>query len=163
MSKDLVFLHHCFELVQASAEQGLDPFAAILVKEDQILAQTADKSIRYCDPTAHAELILISEYCREKELISLEGYTLYCNVEPCVMCSGAIHWARISRVVFGVSQQGLQGMSKGKKKPRSADMINIGNTSVDVIGPLMEEEGLAMMKAYPFFSKKDRLRKWRAK
>ncbi len=73
-----------------TAAKGFDAFAAVLVLEGKMMASSKDKWIVYSDPTAHAELTLISEYCREKGLVSLEGYTLYSNVEPCLMCSGAI-------------------------------------------------------------------------
>ena len=144
------------QLALASAEQGFDPFGALLVGEGQVLASSMDKCIQYSDPTAHAELVVISEYCRGQQLISLEDCTLYCNVEPCVMCSGAVHWARISRVVFSVSQTMLQGVSKGKLKPRAADLINTGGKTIEVIGPLLSEEGMAVLEAHPFRSKKQR-------
>ncbi|MBU3130161.1 deaminase [Clostridium tagluense] len=51
--------------------------------------------ITNCDPTSHAELSLISEYCRLSNNFSLEGYTLYTSTEPCVMCAGAIKWEDI--------------------------------------------------------------------
>ena len=85
--KDESFLRRLNEMAWKSAEGSSDPFAAILVKDGRVVAASADKCIHYSDPTAQAELSLISEYCRENKLIELEGYTLYTNVEPCVMCS----------------------------------------------------------------------------
>ncbi|OJJ21112.1 hypothetical protein BKI52_11120 [marine bacterium AO1-C] len=163
MENDEYFIRKTYEIAQTSAEQGFDPFGAILVKNQQIVATSGDKCIQYADPTAHAELVLISEYCRAHELISLEGYTLYCNVEPCMMCSGAIHWARISRVVFGVSQQSLQSVSKGKTKPSAEEMINIGNKKIEVVGPVLAKEGLALLRQFPFKSKKDRYQEFKQK
>lgn len=153
---DEKFIKQVYQMALQSARNGFDPFAALLVKEKSIVASSFDKCIQYSDPTAHAELILISEYCREHQIISLEGYTLYCNVEPCVMCSGAIHWSRVSKVVFGVSQATLQTISNGKTKPTAENLINTGNKTIEVKGPLLEEEGLAILKEYPFQSKKER-------
>lgn len=152
--QDEHFIRKAFEIALQSAKNGFDPFGALLVKEGVIASSSIDKCIQYSDPTAHAELILISEYCRNNQLISLEGYTLYCNVEPCVMCSGAIHWSRISRVVFGVSQARLQSVSKGKQKPGCEALINIGNHKIEVIGPILEEEGMEILTRFPFSSKK---------
>jgi tRNA(Arg) A34 adenosine deaminase TadA len=154
------FIRAVNQLALEAAKQGFDPFAAILVREDKVLASTGDKCIQYSDPTAHAELILMSEYCRQEKLIDLEGYTLYCNVEPCVMCSGAIHWARISRVVFSVSQSMLQTVSKGNQKPKAADLINTGGKTIAVLGPVLAQEGLAVLEAYPFQSKKEKHRRY---
>jgi tRNA(Arg) A34 adenosine deaminase TadA len=61
-------------------------------------------TLSYSDPTAHAELVVISEYCRQQRILDLDGYTLYSSAEPCVLCAGAIKWAHISRVVFSVTQ-----------------------------------------------------------
>ncbi|MEM7102737.1 MAG: nucleoside deaminase [Bacteroidota bacterium] len=154
--EDERFIRETHRLAILSAESGFDPFGAVLVKDGEVVASSIDKCIAYSDPTAHAELILISEYCRENKRISLEGFTLYCNVEPCVMCSGAIHWSRISRVVFGVSQSSLQKVSKGKQKPSCEELINIGNSKIEIVGPLLSKEGLAVLKKYPFKSKKER-------
>ena len=111
------YIREVNKLAYQSAQRGNDPFAALLVKDDTIVASTMDFSVEKSDPTAHAELDLIRNFCQEKNIFSLEGYTLYSSSEPCVMCSGAIHWAKIKHVVFSVSQQKLNGASNGKRKP----------------------------------------------
>ena len=153
---DEAFIRKVNLLARKNALQDFDPFAALLVKDREVVYQTADKSIVYSDPTAHAELVAISEYCREKGLIELKGYSLYCNVEPCVMCSGAIHWSRISRVVFSITQSMLQSFSGGTPKPSSDHLINIGKTKIEVVGPVLPAEGLQVFKDFPFRSKSKR-------
>jgi tRNA(Arg) A34 adenosine deaminase TadA len=64
------------------------------------------------------------------------------------MCSGAIHWARISRVVYSVSQAKLQEITGGRLKPRCIDLINVGRRQVQVVGPLLEDEGLLAVATY---------------
>jgi tRNA(Arg) A34 adenosine deaminase TadA len=151
---DEKFIRKVYSIALESAESGFGPFGAILVKEGKIVSSSVDKCIQYSDPTSHAELALISDFCRKSQRISLEGYALYCNVEPCVMCSGAIHWSRISKVVFGVSQAILQSVSRGNVKPGCRELINIGNEGIEIIGPVLEEEGLEVLKKFPFKSKK---------
>lgn len=150
-------------MARESLQIGLEPFVAILVEDGIQKASSRDQSIAYADPTAHAELVLISEYCRQEKRISLEGFTLYSFAEPCVMCSGAIHWAKISRVVFGVSQASLQRVSGGNPKPSSREMINIGGKRTEVVGPLLEAEGMEVLTSFPFLSKKERWRQFRKK
>jgi guanine deaminase len=157
---DETWIRRTYQLALQSAEAGFDPFGALLVRGNEVVAETRDRCIDYSDPTAHAELILISEFCREHRLISLEGYTLYCNVEPCIMCSGAIHWARLDRVVFGVAQYQLQEVSGGNEKPGCAKLINPGKQKIVVDGPFLAEEGLEILRAHPFRSKKNRHRKY---
>ncbi len=154
--QDEIFIRQVNSIALQAAQSGFDPFGAILVKNGEIVASSIDKCIQYADPTAHAELILISEFCRANQVISLEGYTIYCNVEPCVMCSGAIHWAKISRVVFGISQASLQTVSKGKLKPSCESLINVGNKKIEIVGPILAEEGQKVLVAYPFQSKKQK-------
>jgi tRNA(Arg) A34 adenosine deaminase TadA len=85
----------------------------VLVFNDQVVAQAQDPCRALFNPTVHAELQLISSYCHSDEHIDLTGVTIYTCAEPCVMCSGAIKWAGISRVVYSVSQEQLQAISGG--------------------------------------------------
>ncbi|MEO1654231.1 MAG: nucleoside deaminase, partial [Bacteroidota bacterium] len=161
--KNKEFDDHCIQelchLAEQSARQGFDPFAALLSYDNQVKASTMDQSIKYSDPTAHAELILISEYCRTHTLIHLEGYTLYTFVEPCLMCFGAIHWARISRMVYCLGQAELQAVSNGRPKPSVPDLLRIWPSQIEVKGPHLLELGIEIMHKYPFQSKKERHQK----
>jgi tRNA(Arg) A34 adenosine deaminase TadA len=66
------------------------------------------------------------------------------------MCSGAIKWAGISRVVFSVSQVLLQKISGGRSKPTCAELVNAGRRHVEVSGSLLAEEGLACYNGFDF-------------
>ena len=160
MYEDQSFIRLVNQMARESAEQGFDPFSALLARSGQVVASSIDKCIEYADPTAHAELTVIAEYCRKNKLIDLAGYTLYCNVEPCLMCCGAIHWAKISRVVYGLSQKDLQRFSGGKPKPDCRTLINIGGKSIEIKGPLLQEECLGVFRQFPFQSKKQRFQKY---
>lgn len=72
------------------------------------------------------------------------------------MCSGAIHWAKLARVVFSVSQKSLKAHSGGNPKPTCADYLAIGGQKIEVIGPILEEEGLQVFREFPFQSKRKR-------
>lgn len=90
--QDLILIRHTFTLAAERDARGYGPFAALLTNSSgDVVASSMDQCIPLADPTAHAERILISQYCSRQNLISLEGYTLYSNVEPCLMCTGAIH------------------------------------------------------------------------
>jgi tRNA(Arg) A34 adenosine deaminase TadA len=69
------------------------------------------------------------------------------------MCAGAVHWARISRVVFSVSLPTLQSLSGGKPKARSEQILHSGSHSVEISGPLLEDEGVAAFAGHAFNTK----------
>jgi len=144
------FLRLAIALAHQARERGAHPFGAVLVLDGLVVHQVYDRSADVSDPTFHAELSLISEYCRAQRLMSLDGYTLYASTEPCPMCAGAIHWARLSRVVFSVSQTMLQALSGGSPKPSAASIVNSARWQIEVAGPLIPEEGLAVFEGYSF-------------
>ena len=156
MNTDKHFIEIVYDLARLSVKEGGDPFSAILVYGNEICYKSLDISVKSPNPTLHAELNVISEYCSKNKKFSLDGYTLYCNVEPCIMCSGAIHWSRISKVVFGISQQSLQKISLGKIKPKCEDLINIGYKKIEIIGPVLEEKGIEIFKEFPLKKKEER-------
>ena len=156
MNNDEHFIRYVYDLARESVKNGNDPFSAILVFNNKIQHESLDISVISSNPTLHAELNVISEYCTKNRIFSLDGYTLYCNVEPYVMCSGAIHWSRISKVVFGISQINLQKISGGKQKPRCEDIINIGHKKIEIIGPILEEEGIKIFNEFSLLKKEER-------
>ncbi len=155
---DDIFLRRAIQLAGEARAAGADPFGAVLVRDGVILHQGRDRCVEVSDPTFHAELSVISEYCRSAGVFALDGCTIYCSAEPCPMCAGAIHWAQVSRVVFSISQAMLQAMSGGRPKPPAEPLVNMGRRRIAVIGPLLAEEGLAVFEGYTWTSKVERHR-----
>ncbi|PZP49007.1 MAG: tRNA-specific adenosine deaminase [Pseudopedobacter saltans] len=77
------------------------PIGAIVVLRDKIIAKAHNQVELLHDPTAHAEVLAITTACSHLGAKYLPDATLYVTVEPCLMCSGALHWSKIGRVVFG--------------------------------------------------------------
>ena len=77
------------------------PFGAIIVKNGEVIAASANQVIKSNDPTAHAEIAAIRLACENLGTIDLQGCTIYSSCEPCPMCLGAIYWARIGTLYFG--------------------------------------------------------------
>ena len=77
------------------------PVGAVIVREGEILASARNEREQLRDPTAHAEMIAITQAANALKSWRLEGCTLYVTLEPCPMCAGAILQARISQVVYG--------------------------------------------------------------
>lgn len=149
-ARDEKFLRRAIALARKARELGFYPFGAILVSDGQEVHRAYDRRLEHNDPTGHAELSVISEYCRAHRVLFLPDYTLYSSTEPCVMCSGAIRWAGISRVVFSVSQAMLRELSGGLPKPSSTSIMNSGRRKVEILGPLLPEEGVEVLDGFQF-------------
>jgi guanine deaminase len=81
------------------------PFGAVIVKEGKIVGRGHNQVVGLKDPTAHAEIQAIRDASRNLNDFSLKGCVLYVTAEPCPMCFGAIHWARLDRVVYGATRK----------------------------------------------------------
>lgn len=79
---------------------GGGPFAALVAKDGQVVAEGVNRVTTTNDPTAHAEVVAIREACRKLGDFQLTGCDLYTTCEPCPMCLGAIYWARPARVFY---------------------------------------------------------------
>ena len=77
------------------------PVGAVVVRDGEVIARAANRTVRDQDPTAHAELLAIRAASAALGSWRLDDCTLYVTLEPCAMCAGAIVLARIARVVFG--------------------------------------------------------------
>ena len=80
------------------------PVGALVVQHDKIIGRASNQSELLKDPTAHAEMIAITQGCESTGLGRLPGATLYVTLEPCPMCVGAALLARIDRLVFGARE-----------------------------------------------------------
>jgi tRNA(Arg) A34 adenosine deaminase TadA len=79
------------------------PFAAVIVKDNRVVAEGTNRVTRSNDPTAHAEIVAIREACRVLADFQLSGCDLYTTCEPCPMCLGAIYWARPARIFYAAT------------------------------------------------------------
>lgn len=105
------------ELAITKAKEGLldeeIPVGALIVnKNNHILALTNNQCLNFNDPTAHAEILAIREACKQINNYRLEGCILYCTIEPCSMCLGAIQHARIDSLYFGAYNYKFGGINK---------------------------------------------------
>ncbi|HET7209325.1 MAG TPA: tRNA adenosine(34) deaminase TadA [Terriglobales bacterium] len=100
-SPDVSFMQLAIEEARNAGVAGEVPIGALLVHENKVVARSGNRTIRDCDPTAHAEIVVIREAARVLGNYRLAGTTLYVTIEPCSMCAGAMIQSRISRLVYG--------------------------------------------------------------
>ena len=106
-SQDISFMEEALRLSKAAAQHGNEPFGAVLVKDGAIVYSNENQVHSASDPTFHAEAGLLRRFCAETGITDLREYTLYSSCEPCFMCSGAMVWTRLGRLVYGASNRDL--------------------------------------------------------
>ncbi len=98
---DSDWMRHALRLAQRAEQAGEVPVGAVLVRNDEILGEGWNRPIGHHDASAHAEIMALRAAGQKLQNYRLPDTTLYCTLEPCVMCAGAIIHARVRRVVFG--------------------------------------------------------------
>ena len=98
---------HFMQIALEEAEQALRedevPVGAVIVHEGRLIARAHNQREQLRDPTAHAEMVAITQAAESRQSWRLDGCTLYVTLEPCPMCAGAILQARIPTVVYGAA------------------------------------------------------------
>jgi len=95
------YMRKAIELSIKNMERGGGPFGAVIVKDGEIIAASANSVTIDNDPTAHAEVNAIREATKKLGTFDLSGCEIYSSCEPCQMCLGAIYWAKIDSLYFG--------------------------------------------------------------
>jgi guanine deaminase len=100
------YLRRAIELATQNVLAGTGgPFAALIVREGEVIAEAANSVTTTNDPTAHGEVNAIRKACAALGTFSLAGCEIYTSCEPCPMCLAAIYWSRLGAIYFGSNQQ----------------------------------------------------------
>jgi tRNA(adenine34) deaminase len=129
---------------RAAEEAGEAPVGAVVAVDGEIVGRGANASIARNDPTAHAEVLALREAATRIGNYRLTGSTLYCTLEPCVMCAGALVNARVKRLVFGARDLRFGGV---RSKFQIADSP-ILNHAVDVSEGVLAVECVELLKRF---------------
>ncbi len=98
-------MRRALSLACESAQSGGGPFGAIIVRNGRVVAEGVNRVIVWNDPTAHAEIVAIRAACAALGRFDLRGCEIYSSCEPCPMCLGALHWARIDKIYYSATRQ----------------------------------------------------------
>jgi tRNA(Arg) A34 adenosine deaminase TadA len=148
--RDERFLRRSFDVARRALTSGNHPFSAILVdQKGTVLLEVENGYMPSRDSTAHAERLLATQACTTIRPEILEGATLYSSAEPCAMCAGAIYWAGIGRLVYGLSEHRLRELTGNHPENPTLDLpcrevFKSGQRPTDVVGPMLEDEAAAV-------------------
>ena len=144
------FMKRAIELSVENVDKGGGPFGSVIVKNNKIIAEGANKVTSTNDPTAHGEIVAIREACKKLNNFNLNGSELYSSCEPCPMCLSAIYWARISKIYFANSREDAQKIDFDDSLIYSELQKNINGRKIPMI-QMMRNEAL---RAFELWNKK---------
>jgi guanine deaminase len=98
------FMMRAIQLAREGMRRGDGgPFGAVVVRDGRIIGEGWNRVLSGNDPTAHGEITAIRDACAREGVYQLDGCEIHTTGEPCPMCLGAIHWARIRSIYYGFS------------------------------------------------------------
>ncbi len=146
MIEEKQLVRQAIEMAKSSKMKGNLPFGCILVNENGEVILEGENTINTDkDCLAHAEINLIREASKQYGYDYLNSCTIYTSDEPCPMCTSAIYWSGIGKLVYGLSKEEYYKIM-GRDNPNWVfempvrDLLAKGGRKLEVVGPLLEEE-----------------------
>lgn len=146
LKDDRFYMERAVELAHQAKSNGDTPFGSILVDDvGNIIMEDMNTQIIENDITAHPELKIAQRAAAKYDADFLSKCTMYNSAEPCTMCTGAIYWSGIGRIVFGISKKRLNEIKNdgvGSITFSIHELLGSGGKIIEVVGPMddMKEE-----------------------
>jgi tRNA(Arg) A34 adenosine deaminase TadA len=143
---DQKFMKLAIDKARHGVDQGQTPFGACIVKDAQVVVCVHNVVWAMTDITAHAEVHAIREACRLLGTIDLSGCEIYATCEPCPMCFAAIHWARISKIIYGARIEDAREAGFHELEISDQAMKQLGHLSIELIGDVCRDEAIELFR-----------------
>jgi tRNA(adenine34) deaminase len=137
-------MREALRLAREAAAAGEVPVGAVLAIGETIIGRGENAPIARHDPTAHAEMLALRQAAERTANYRLQDATLYCTLEPCVMCAGALVAARVKKLVFGARDLRFGGV---RSKFRIADS-EVLNHAVEVVEGVLAGECVELLREF---------------
>ena len=131
------------------------PVGAVLIQNNELIAQAHNQPISHNDPTAHAEIQVLRIAAKQQSNYRLVGSTIYVTLEPCAMCLGAMMHARIKRIVFGASDP-KTGVCGSCANLTSEAFFN---HRFEALGGILEKESKEILQSFFKLRRKEQAKK----
>jgi tRNA(Arg) A34 adenosine deaminase TadA len=144
--KDIGLLYETARIATESRKVGNHPFGALLADGDcTILMEQPNEVVSTHNDCAHAETMLLMKASQAYDRDFLSGCTLYTSIEPCAMCSGALYWANVGRLVYGLTEHRLLEMTADNPENPTfslpcREVLERGQKDIVVVGPVEDAE-----------------------
>lgn len=149
INSDEYFMNIALNEAKKANENDEIPVGAIIVMNNQIIAKSYNQTETLQDPTAHAEMLVITSANQYLGSKYLQKAKMYVTLEPCIMCSGAIFWSKLSELIFGAYDE-KKGFSIVQNNLNND--ISITHPKLKIKGGVLENESSILLK--DFFEKK---------
>lgn len=138
------WMRQALELAREAEAAGEVPVGCVLVADGEVVGKARNSPIELIDPTAHAEMLALRQAALALDSYRLRDATLYCTLEPCPMCAGALVAARVGTLVFGARDLRFGGV---RSKFQIADSPLL-NHRVEVIEGVLGAEATALLQGF---------------
>lgn len=134
------------------AKEGIanaqSPFGACIVKDNNVIACSHNTVLASKNVILHAEINAIQEACQKLQTIDLSGSTIYSTCEPCPMCFTAVHWARISTIVYGATIADAKRFGFNELEIPNELIKKLGNSKMTLISGILHEECVGLFQLW---------------
>jgi len=144
VDRDDDFMREAVRLARLGGDAGEVPVGAVAVLGGEIVAAAYNAPISRNDPTAHAEMLALRQAAEKIGNYRLAGVTLYCTLEPCAMCDGAMVAARIERLVFGARDLRF-GAVRSKFQLADSELLN---HRVEIVEGVLATECVELLREF---------------
>ena len=148
MHRYSALMQHTIDIARKATQIGQLPFAAILVRDDRVLAEATNSVLATGDVTRHATINLASAAQQQFSREELQKCTIFCSCEPCPMCAGLIYWLGITNVVFGGSAKALQQICGPSIEIPCTEIFRCCHPAVEAVGPVAEEQAAELLMEF---------------
>lgn len=141
MNDDYKYIKMAIEL----AKKGTYPYGAVIVKDNEIIAEVSSGNGDLYDPTNHAETLAVRTACKKLKTYDLSGATIYSSCEPCFMCFGSIWWANISNIVYGTTIKESNCILDTDINIGVEELNSKTGNKISIKGGILKEEAIEVM------------------
>lgn len=142
------FVRQSIDLARQARGRGNHPFGALLVIDDDVVLTAENTVNTEGNPTGHAETNLVQKAIRELSEAARTRATLYTSTEPCAMCTGAIYWAGIRKIVYALASEELAKLAGARLSISCREIFNSAVDEVEIAGPCLTSEALKVHEGF---------------